>query len=108
MYTTLLVAFITIFLCVYASPVPQDAQATNRAIATTAAASTAAQTADASNPIGGLLTGLDMIPIIGQSVTAISDVLTTVESTLATALNVDTTENSDGAAGCKDMTCDIC
>ena len=102
MYTTLPVAFITIFVCVYASPVPQDAQATNRAIAAAPAASTTSQTADASNPIGGLLTGLDMIPIIGQSVTAISDVLTTVESTLATALNVDTTENA--AAGCKDMT----
>jgi Cutinase len=104
MYTPLPVAFITVFVCVYASPVPQDAQAPNRAIAAAPAASTAAQTTDASNPIGGLLADLDMIPIIGQSVTAISDVLTTVESTLATALNFDTTENSDGAAGCKDMT----
>ena len=102
MYATLPVAFITIFVCVCASPLPQDAPATNRVIAATPAASTAAQTADTSNPIGGLLTALDMIPIIGQSVTAISDVLTTAESTLATALNVDTTENA--AAGCKDMT----
>jgi len=104
MYTTLLVAFITIFLCVYASPVPQDAHTKNRAIAAAPAASTTSQTADATNFTSGLLAGLDMIPIIGQSVTAISDVLTTVESTLATALNVDTTANADGVAGCKDMT----
>lgn len=102
MYTTLLVAFITIFVCVYAGPVPQDAQATDRTIAAAPAANTAAQTADASNPINGLLAGIGMIHIIGQSITAISDVLTTFESTLATVLNVDTTENA--AAGCKDMT----
>jgi cutinase len=71
-------------------------------MATASAASTASQTADTSNPINGFLAGLGMIPIIGQSVTAISDILTTFESTLATVLNVDTTENA--AAGCKDMT----
>jgi len=72
------------------------------AAAASAAGDTAAQTAAASNPINGLLAGLGMVPIIGQSVTAISDVLTTFEATLAKTLKVDTTEN--GASGCKDMT----
>ena len=102
MYTPLPVAFITILVCVYAVPVPQDAQVTSITIAAASTASTAAQTANASNPINGLLAGLGMLPIIGQSITAVSDVLTTAESTLATVLNVDTTENE--AAGCKDMT----
>jgi len=102
MYTSLSLAFITIFGCVYAAPVPQDAQTSNTTMAQAAAASTAAQTAGASNPINGLLAGLGMVPIIGQSITAISGVLTAFESALATTLNVDTTQN--GASGCKDMT----
>lgn len=96
------VTFITIFACVYAGPVSQDPQAISRTIAAASVASTAAQTVNSSNPINGLLAGLGLLPIIGQSITAVSDVLTTAESTLATVLNVDTTENA--AAGCKDMT----
>jgi hypothetical protein len=99
MHTSLSVVFITIFSCVYAGPVPQDAQASNATMA--AAVSTAAQTADASNPINRLLAGLGMVPIIGASVTAISSVLTDFEGTLAKTLNVDTIE--DAAAGCKYM-----
>ena len=102
MYTSLSVAFITIFGCVHAVPVSQDAQASNTTMAQAAAASTAAQTADASNPINGLLAALGTVPIIGESVTAISSLLTDFESTLAAVLNVDTTEN--GVSGCKDMT----
>lgn len=104
MHTSLSVAFITIFSFVFAGPVPQDAQAqaSNTTMVAAAAASTAAQTADASNPINGLLAGLGMVPIIGESVTAISGVLTAFEATLATALNVDTTENA--GSGCTAMT----
>lgn len=93
---------ITMFGCVYAVPVPQDAQATNTTMVAAAAASTAAQAADASNPINGLLAGLGMVPIIGQSATAISGVLTDFEGVLAKTLNIDVTEN--GVSGCKDMT----
>jgi len=96
---------ITIFGCVYSVPVPQDAQASNTTMAiaaAAAAASTAVQTAAASNPINGLLAGLGMVPIIGQSVTAISSVLTDFEGVLAKNLNIDVTEN--GVSGCKDMT----
>jgi cutinase len=71
-------------------------------MAAAAAASTASQTAGASNPINGLLAGIGMVPIIGASITAISSVLTDFESTLAKTLDVDTTE--DSGAGCKDMT----
>ena len=104
MYISLLVAFLHVFGCVCAVPVPQDAQASNTtaAQATAASAAAAAQTADASNPFNGLLASLGEIPIIGDSITAISSVLTDFEATLATALNVDTTEN--GTSGCKDMT----
>ena len=104
MHTSLSISLVTIFGCVFAVPVPvpQDAQASNTAMAEASAASTAAQTAAASNPINGLLAGLVMVPIIGQSVSAISGVLTDFESVLAKTLNVDTTE--DGASGCKDMT----
>jgi hypothetical protein len=93
---------ITIFGCVYAVPIPQDAQAGNTTMIAAAAAASSAQTADASNPINGLLAGLGMVPIIGQSVTAISSVLTDFEGVLAKTLNVDVTEN--GVSGCKDMT----
>lgn len=101
---TSLVSFtaITISGCVYAAPVPQDAQASNTTMVAATAASTAAQIADASNPINGLLAGLGMVPIIGQSVTTISGVLTDFESVLAKTLNVDVTEN--GVSRCKDMT----
>jgi Cutinase len=103
MYTSLVsFTFITIFSCVFAAPVPQDAQTGNTTMVAAAAASTAAQTADASNPINGLLAGLGMVPIIGQSITAISTVLTDFEGVLAKALNVDTTQK--GVSGCKDMT----
>jgi Cutinase len=95
-------AFITIFGCVYAVPVPQDAQASNTTMVAAAAASTAAQTADASSPINGLLAGLGMVPIIGESITAVSTVLTDFESVLAKTLNVDTTESA--ASGCTKMT----
>ena len=88
---------ITIVGSVYAVPVPQDTQAGN-----TTAISTDPHGSSSSNPINGLLAGVVMIPIIGASVTAISNVLTTFEAGLAVTLNVQTTQT--GATGCKDMT----
>ena len=103
MHTSLVsLTFLALFGYIYAVPVPQDAQTSNTTTVAAAAASTAVQTADASNPINGLLAGLGMIPIIGQSITAISGVLTSFEVVLAKTLNVDTTENGD--SGCKAMT----
>jgi Cutinase len=100
MQTIISIALITIFGSVYAVPVPQDTQATNiTAISTDSHGSGGSSS---SNPINSLLAGVGMVPIIGASVTAISDVLTTFEAGLAASLNVDTTQN--GAAGCKDMT----
>jgi hypothetical protein len=98
MQTIISVALITIVGSVYAVPVPQDTQAGN-----TTAISTDPHGSSSSNPINGLLAGV-MIPIIGASVTAISNsnVLTTFEAGLAATLNVQTAQT--GATGCEDMT----